>query len=529
MKKESTKIKNSNIKKRSIYTIVFAVVFIAAIIFVNVFAVSLAQKLPTTLDLTTESSNTLTGENIDYIKSVDLPIEIIVCATREGYTGSEMVNYAYSVYSVNENDTKDNYFNITINLLESYAKYNDKISVSYIDPQTPEFRNLESEYDVEIAYGDIIVRCTRPDENKKDKKFETVITFNDIYELYDAASASGGAMYGYSSYTITATNIETNLSSAIYTVASSDKKKVGLLSAHSTKDADVAFTTALAEYNYELLDIDGIINADSIKDMDTLLLVAPKTDLTAAELTAIDKFLDNDGKKGKNFLVFASTVSPATPNLNEFLEEWGIRVKNGMAYDTNAGYRLGDGVSMMLFNKGNKLTSGINSAEKLYYCGDIVSTEVAYETAGTRTTNLLMTTSSYAVTAPKGSNGYTPSSEDVKGEMPLAIATKDVAYDSNYDEVTSYVGFFASTDFINEAWEQFGDNGNMDFAISVTNVLSGRDISSMYFLPKITDLTNLDSAFTDAEYTAVYIIFIVVIPALFLIGGGLVWFRRRNR
>ena len=200
-----------------------------------------------------------------------------------------------------------------------------------------------------------------------------------------------------------------------------------------------------------------------------------------------------------------------------------------MAYDTNAGYRLGDGVSMMLFNKGNKLTSGINSAEKLYYCGDIVSTEVAYETAGTRTTNLLMTTSSYAVTAPKGSNGYTPSSEDVKGEMPLAIATKDVAYDSNYDEVTSYVGFFASTDFINEVWEQFGDNGNMDFAISVTNVLSGRDISSMYFLPKITDLTNLDSAFTDAEYTAVYIIFIVVIPALFLIGGGLVWFRRRNR
>ncbi|MBQ5764764.1 MAG: hypothetical protein IIW03_01310, partial [Clostridia bacterium] len=49
--------------------------------------------------------------------------------------------------------------------------------------------------------------CTRPDENGKEKTFESVITFEDIYELYDATNGQG-SMYGSYSYTITNSNIE---------------------------------------------------------------------------------------------------------------------------------------------------------------------------------------------------------------------------------------------------------------------------------------------------------------------------------
>ena len=164
---KDTKIKNPKIMKRSIFTIVFAVVLVAVIIAANIFATTLARKAPTTVDLTADESNSLTPENIDFIKSVDKPVEIVICATREGYTGSEMTNYVYSVYYVQENATPDNYFNQTITLLETYPKYNENIKITYVDPQSPKFKELESNYEVDIAYGDILVRCTRPDKMEK--------------------------------------------------------------------------------------------------------------------------------------------------------------------------------------------------------------------------------------------------------------------------------------------------------------------------------------------------------------------------
>lgn len=529
MKKENTKIKNPNIKKHGIFTVVFTVILVALIVLANILATSIAQKAPTTIDVTADESNSLTLDNIDFIKSVDKPVEIVVCATREGYTGSEMVSYVYSVYQVQENATPDNYFNQTVTLLESYPKYNDNISVTYVDPQSPKFKKFESDYDVDITYGDILVRCTRPDENGKETTFKSVLTFEDIYELYDASSGTGGSMYGYTTYTITSSNIESKVSSAIFTVAASGKKKIAVLSTHATKNAEKTLTTALEEYNFEILDLDGIISEKTLADVDTALLVAPVSDLSENELGVLDNFLDNNGERGKNLIVFGSTASPATPNLNEFLEEWGIKVEDAMAYDTNPGYRLSDGNSMMLFNKKDDLTGSINAGELSYYCGDNVAVSRAYETSGTRTTHILMSTSAYAVAAPKGVSGYTASSNDTVGEMPVILATEDTTYDDNYDEVSSYVAYFASADFIDDTWEQFGDNGNMEFAVTVTNMINGRDAASMYFLPKTTGVYTMSTPFSDAQYTVVYIVSIFVIPALLLIGGVLVWIRRRNR
>ena len=525
----NTKIKNPKIMKRSIFTVIFAVVLVAVIVAANIFSTTLAQKAPTTIDLTSYESNTLTLENIDFIKGIDKPVEIVICATREGYTGSEMTNYVYSVYYVQENPTPDNYFNQTITLLESYPKYNENIKISYVDPQSPKFKELESDYEVDITYGDILVRCTRPDENGKEKTFESVVTFEDIYELYDASQGQSAMYGGYSTYTITASNIESVVSSAIFTVAASGNKKVAILTNHSTKDSYVAFTTALESYNFEILELDGVINTDTLKDVDTVLLTAPVSDISAKELEVLDAFLDNNGKRNKNFMVFGSTASPATPNLNEFLEEWGIKVEDGMAYDTNAGYRLSDGHSMLLFNKSDELTKSVNASELSYYCSDNVALTRAFKTNGTRTNHLLMTTSAYAVKAPKGVSGYTASSNDIVGEMPIIMVTEDTTYNDDYNEISSHVAYFASTDFISDEWEQFGDNGNMDFAVAVANIINGRAAASMYFLPKVTGLHTMSTPLSDVQYTTVYILSIFVIPALLLIGGVTVWFRRRNR
>ena len=521
--KKGDKLKNKNLLKRSTYTAVFAAILIAVLVLVNVLSTVIANRLPTTIDVTADSSNSLTEENIDFIKGIKNPVEIIVCATREGYIGSEMVNYAANTYYVQENATPYNYFNQTITLIEQYPKYNSKIKISYVDPQSPEFDVLESDSENTVSYGDIIVRCTREVDGKQ-TTLDSIIAFDKIYELYDASN--GGAMYGMGYYVITASNIESQLSSAIYTVAASNKTGVALLTGHAKKGAADSLVEYLEGYNFEFLEVEGLLSEDALVDINTVILVSPVSDLSAEELRILDKFLDNDGKRGNSFLVFGSISAPATPNLDQFMEEWGIRVKDGMAYETQSTYRYQDDI--LVFNKENDLTKSANSSEKICLSSNNVALEQAYETSDSRTSHILMTTSPYAVLAPKGTkSGYTPPSTDKKGEMPIIMVTEDTTYDANYDEVSSYVGYFASADFISSQWFDYDDVGNMEYAVTVVNAISGRDGSSMYFLPKITGTTSM--TVSETQQAAVRVVCLYVLPVLVLIGGVLVWIWRKNR
>lgn len=517
--KKGKKLKNVNFAKRSTFMILSGAILLAVLILVNVVSAVIANKLPTTLDVTTDSSNSLTQENINFIKGITSDVTITVCAPRESYTGADMVNYAYNTYYVQENNTPYNYFNQTVTMVESYNKYNSRIQVRYVDPQSPDFDALESGSSTQISYGDIIVAANRDGEN-----LSTVITFKDIYELYDASN--GGAAYGYGYYTISASNIESKLSGAIYTVASSSKAKIAVLTGHGSKEDATTLTSALAEYNYEITEITGKITADSLKDVSVVLLVKPASDLDGTELKLMDSFLNNDGKKGKSFLVFGSTASPATPNLNEFMEEWGIGVQDAMAYETDSKYRFDD--SIMLVNNEDDLTKGVNDSKLYYYCAKNLALQQLFEEKDSRTSHILMKTNETAVLAPKGtSGGYTPPSSEKKQAIPVAMLTTDIAYDDNYDEQTSYVGYFGSSDFISSNWSNYNDVGNLDFAINVVNISSGRNGSSMYFLPKTTGAYTV--SLTDSQHNTVTAITLYIVPIAMLVAGISVWIYRKAK
>ena len=142
--KKGKKLKNVNFAKRSTFMILSGAILLAVLILVNVVSAVIANKLPTTLDVTTDNSNSLTQENINFIKSITSDVTVTVCAPRDSYTGADMINYAYNTYYVQENNTPYNYFNQTITMVESYNKYNSHIKVRYVDPQSPDFDALES-------------------------------------------------------------------------------------------------------------------------------------------------------------------------------------------------------------------------------------------------------------------------------------------------------------------------------------------------------------------------------------------------
>lgn len=514
------KFLNNNLRRRT-FMIATTVVVAVILVLINVLSTVMAQKFPTTIDVTADNANTLSEKNIKFIESIENEVEIIICASKEGYTGSEMVNYAYNKYYVQENDTPYNYFNQTITLIENYHKFNSNIKISYVDTQSPSFNKLESESNIEIAYGDIIVRCTR-EINGKETTLSDVITFEDIYVLQD--NSGGYSYYGVYSYSISASNLETALSGAIYTVASSERRNLAFLSSASKSGSASTLVEALDNYNFNVTEIEGMLTASSLEEIDVLLLVAPTKDLSGDELRCIDNFLENDGKKGKSFLVFGSTSSPETPNLNDFMEEWGIVVEDGIAFETSDSKRNSYGI--VLYNAEDDLTKAINNSEKSYFSGQNIALSQVYETKGTRTSHILMQTSETAVIAPKGSDSsYTPASTDEKKQIPTIMVTEDSEYNSSTDKLTSYVGYFSSDDFISADWNEYGF-GNIEFAVNVANTTAGR-ANTVFFDYKITRLTYMNV--TDAQINTVRVITLYAIPVLILIGGIVIWILRRNR
>ena len=175
----------------------------------------LSKRFLLEFDMSAQKENSVSEENIDYLKGLKDEVTITVCAEEEGYTGGYMGYYAQNLYGVSSDASK--YFEQTLKLLDKYPAYNNKITLKYVDTQGSEFTEISQKYSNEkLAYGDIIVSAKGSDNNERYK----VLGFKDVYQLSEDNTY---AAYGYSQSTVSGNSVETAVTSAIAYVTSSKK------------------------------------------------------------------------------------------------------------------------------------------------------------------------------------------------------------------------------------------------------------------------------------------------------------------
>ena len=236
-RKKPKKLKNQGLFKNGSYSVAITALVIAGIIVVNILLGALATRTTLEFDLTAEKVNSMTEENIDYLKSIKDDVSVVICANEADYA-SYMQYYAQN-YGVS--DANVEYFTQTVNLINKYNKYNKKINVQFIDPQTTEFTAISTKYStLNLSYGDIIVTAKHDEAaNERVKK----LAFDDIYEISDTSG------YGYA-YSIVSNNIESSLTGAISFVLSGEEKKALLIKGHSASDNTSNFVQLLKANNY---------------------------------------------------------------------------------------------------------------------------------------------------------------------------------------------------------------------------------------------------------------------------------------
>ncbi len=511
---KSKKLRNQALFKKGGFSIALTAIVLAGIILFNWLVLTLGERFHLEFDMSAQKVNTISEENLDYIKDIEDVVEITVCADEKTYA-SYMDYYGQSFYNATSPNAVQ-YYQQTVNLVNKYASYNDNIKVQFVDPQSTEFNKVSTEYaNDELAYGDIIVASEDGQRHKR-------IGYEDIYILGDE---SGYAAMGYGTYTVDGNNIESRLTSAMVYVVSGETKKAVVLTGHSANDVTKNYVELLKSNNYEVdTNSDSVITEIS-SEYDLVVLAAPTVDFIGSELDAISEFLDNKGQMGKGMLFFADAFSPAVPNLYAFLSEWGIEVEDGVLFETNTKNIMEDPTVMGIYPSDEDMTQGMT------FCitGANVPMKEGKPVEAIVSVTPIMTTPDSVVKAPVGVTAEWNDYTDSDKETYLGVVqAKCEDYNDKNEKISSYVIAFSSAEYINSQWMEYAQLANKDITLKAADRAAAVEDNGISFISKtITDESFADSV-TESGTVWMRAIFMFVLPILMVLAGIYIFIRRKN-
>ena len=517
--KKPKKLKNQALLRKGSFSVAITAAVLAGIIILNVLVSALSKRFVLEFDMSAEKENSMSEENIDYLKNLDAEVQITVCATPEDYEGGYMSYYAQNLYGVTSDAT--DYYKQTIKLLDKYPAYNDKISLRYIDTQDSQFTEISSKYSNEkLSYGDIIVSCT-----KNGSERYKIVGFSDVYNLSEDSTY---ASYGYTTSTVGGNNVETAVTSAIAYVTSNKTKKAALITGHSKNDYTADYQTLLKENNYEITVISDSMIGSISDEYDAVIIAAPTADFLGAELDALSEFLENDGKLGKGLIFFADASAPYLTNLYDFLEQWGIAVGEGILFETNSqNYMPDDPMTMGTYptSSDNDITSGMN----LCITGYNVPITAAFESEGNITVTSLMSTPESVVAAPVGTAASWTGADDYTKQSYSSVIQAEMSdYDDDNNEISSYVLAFSSIEFIQSEYNEQPSVANKNITLAAAERAVGAENTGISFISKTITNESYSDSVTDSSAGIIRILFMFILPIACIALGIYIFIRRKN-
>ncbi len=521
------KVRNKFLFKRGGYAVMAIALVIAAAVLLNVLVSIFADRMDLEFDLTPDKKNSLSAENEKFIKDIDKEVTVyVLAASEEDYYGSGYLQYYYgNVYYVQA--TNDEYYVQTTKLLNRYADLNDNIELVYVDPNGTQIGDILAKYSNEgFMFGDVIVSCEFTASTGKEISNYRHLSMNDIYSIYDPTE--GMASMGMAYYDVNGSNLETSMTSALLSVTSEDTKKVAFINEKSKSSEFEYFRGVLELNNFIVEDVD--VKVPISADYDVAVICAPSSDFTAAELDVLSVFLANDGKLGKTLLFYGDVQNQNTPNLYNFLADWGILAENGMVVETTPGLYtsnkptefLSGGVSGAPFTVGKAFLSGYN-----------VPMRESKDGLNGRTPTTFIGTVGAAAVVPV--NAFLPDidpSELETGSYSTAIISTEEDYDNaTQQSIFSHVIAFSSYDFISKSFIEMY-RSNFDYIGVNLNALkyaTNMNEVNIQIEPKVIEGTAERYVVSEQAVENMKIVFVYVIPACIIVLAFVIFFRRRNK
>ncbi|MEG0894914.1 MAG: GldG family protein [Oscillospiraceae bacterium] len=474
---------NRRFKYGSLASIITAV-FVAAVILINVIVTVLLNMYPLNIDITGNNKFKLTKESIAYLEELDNKVTITVCADEQSFkSANELFKQAYEI-------------------INDYKRHNKNIKVEFVDTiKEPTFAQKYPQFT--LTAGDIIVET-----ELRAKKISSKDLFSYSQTQY------GGVIYS--------SKAEQILTSAIMYATDEAPVTVSVLSGIDNVDVS-GYKDLLQKNNYTVIE-QNILTEEINSDANMLVLPAPSADLSAEQVKKIEDFLNNDNNFGKSLVFIASPDKPVGPMLKAFLAEWGIEIGDGALFETNSSNAIMDNFTMLNIIKDEEVIKNLKTTTLPFVTRYTCPVYTLFETEGNRMTSTIASSSDTNVFVPMNAGeDFDPSKQETKAFNTIVKGAR-VQY-TGMETKSSNVIVFGSSELLSSVLLNNPSFNNADIISNITGQLVNKKVG-ITILP--VSFENQMINITDGQVNTFNLIFVLIVPALILILGIIVWMRRRH-
>lgn len=509
--------------KHGTLAVVLTVLFVAAVVVLNVIVGLISDRFDTTADLSDTGIYTLDEATENYLDKLTMDVTVSVMNSETDFEGGGTY-----YKSVNE-------------LLKKMEMRNSKFHVQYLQiDQNPDFT---SRFNGETLSANYIVvesettgrhRIITPGSYFSCNAFRDQLSQYGYPETYIDQYVEQYVNSSYASRVVDGSNIEQAAISAMLYVTNTDPVRVAFTEGFGESDSST-LSNLLSKngYDVETINLQSVSEIDS--GIDYIVMFAPSMDYDNENLDKLAKFLDNDGAFGKNLVYFSngqayykktSDESSALVNLAAFLAEWGIEIGDSYVMQTNADYTYGNMAIAQVLDVQDTDFAGDVYGNSLFtydaYVRPVVQIWGEGNSKGSVEQKVLIKT--YEGTYLRPMSTLSDSDFDVSSAESGVFNDAVCAYKihSTTQEV-SRVAVFGSELFPDVS---YSNSNNQNYLVNMFNYISGKTdgvtITSKSF-------SNVGFDMNQSNANVLAIILCIVIPVVVIVLGIVIWVRRRHR
>ena len=469
--------------------------FIAAalviVVLVNVITGKLVQQFPEAkADFTSNQAFALSDDTAEYMGHLSKDVKL-------------HINAEESVFR-----SGGQYFVQAQNLLDKMvSKSGGKFTYDFVDiTENPGFTRDYPNIDWTTNENLGVIECG--DQYKGINYLDCFTYDKDYYEYYQQ-------------YKWTGTTIEQAVLRAAVYVTDEEKIIVDLMTGEGESGYD-GLTKLLGDNAYEVKEV-SLTTGELDSDAKFVMMHSPAVDLSEASAEKLRKWLENDGKYGKNLIYIPPSPKLGevkTPNLDSIIADWGMELNSGYVYETNSYYMVSARYPMEFivdytdyyFDRLQKsnVPVWVNYAQGV----TINDSNMAHA---------ILQTSEGAGLYPFDSDSSFDYASGAKGE-PIPIAAE--GQKAGVEDYSRVIVFSSSAMFDSDVLEYPSFNNGL-FFMNVMNTIAQKDDSTV-ITSKSLEGSTLGKPPVSTQNT-ILIIFVFVLPAAILVTAVVLWIRRRNR
>lgn len=393
---------------------------------------------------------------------------------------------------------KDNTDERIKTFISKYSALSKYISVEWIDPVL--HPSALAEYDA--SENTIVVSCEETGKTMQ-------VLFDDILVI------------DYYSYYYTGTYTESEfdgdgqLTSAVNYVTSGESQTIYRTAGHGESTLSSSVSDLISKANYTVSEVNLLMDATIPENCDLLLMYAPTNDLAEVEIEAIEDYM---AEGGDVMLILADVDKGSLPNLESFMQTYGLAMADGYIADLERCYQGNYYYIFPSLSLSTELASGISSEMVLMaYARGMEEVDPARDTISVDTF-MSTSTNSYAVTE----------TSETQGEYILgAIATESIAAEAEASEsetLENRLTVISSLSIIDsQLTDAYPTLENLTvFMNAVTANFDG--VQNVSIEPK-----SLEMEYNTVQYGGWLSLFVIFgVPVAVLASGFVVWFKRRR-